>query len=448
MGSWNSCSELDSQVKIRGYRIELGEIEAALSTHPLVSRCAVIAHANSSGDTSIAAYVAAPSLQGDIRYWREIWESTYGNAGLVTDSALNTAGWISSYTREPISETEMQEWVNCAVGRIDTLEARQILEIGCGFGMLLLRLAPSCERYCGLDFSPVAVRYVANEIERRKIRNTTVRSAAAHELNDFKPGTFDLVILNSVVQYFPDVEYLVGVLERVVPLVASGGSIFIGDVRSLPLLDAFHASVELEQSPADLPITELRRRIKWRLDRENELVLAPAFFSDLRQHLPAITQVEVLLKRGRRHNEMTLFRYDVILRIGACTQGTVAPIREPGASLTLEQLRERLKIGHTELVFSGIPNARVLPAIHATELIAEANDPATAGKVRERLEVRGIDPEDIFNVDGSYDVHLTWTDGAPGFFDAMFCRRNFSPDDDNYPSPGGSASSAVGRLRK
>ena len=81
-GQLEFLQRTDSQVKIRGYRIELGEIEAALSTHPLVSRCAVIAHANSSGDTSIAAYVAAPSLQGDIRYWREIWESTYGNAGL------------------------------------------------------------------------------------------------------------------------------------------------------------------------------------------------------------------------------------------------------------------------------------------------------------------------------------------------------------------------------
>ena len=33
-------------------------------------------------------------------------------------------------------------------------------------------------------------------------------------LEDLEGGPFDVVILNSVVQYFPDVDYLVRVLER------------------------------------------------------------------------------------------------------------------------------------------------------------------------------------------------------------------------------------------
>ena len=60
------------------------------------------------------------------------------------------------------------------------------------------------------------------------------------------------MILNSVVQYFPSIEYLVRVLEGAVQAVAEGGYIFVGDVRSLPLLEAFHTSVELQRASAAL----------------------------------------------------------------------------------------------------------------------------------------------------------------------------------------------------
>ncbi|MFI5715578.1 amino acid adenylation domain-containing protein [Nocardia sp. NPDC051750] len=47
----------DEQVKVRGYRIESGEVQAALSTHPGVGACAVVAFQDPAAGTGLAAYL-------------------------------------------------------------------------------------------------------------------------------------------------------------------------------------------------------------------------------------------------------------------------------------------------------------------------------------------------------------------------------------------------------
>src|SRR5262249_19557343 len=59
---------------------------------------------------------------------------------------------------EPIPPDEMREQVDETVERIRSLRPRRILEIGCGTGLLLFRLAPDCDRYVGTDFSTIALK--------------------------------------------------------------------------------------------------------------------------------------------------------------------------------------------------------------------------------------------------------------------------------------------------
>ena len=408
-GQIEFLGRLDHQVKIRGYRIELGEIEAVLAGHPAVRECVVVARESIAGDRNLVAYVAAGSASssglGAVTRWQTLWEETYTGAAAQQpdDPTLNTSGWISSYTSLMIPEAEMREWVEHTVARILSLEPRRVLEIGCGTGMLLFRVAPRCEHYHGVDFSAAAIRYIQAETTRQGLGNVTLQQAAADEVASFPPGSFDVVLLNSVVQYFPNAEYLLAVLERVTPLVREGGTIYLGDVRSLPLNEAFHTSVELERAPSSLGTGDLRRRIRIRLERDHELVLDPDFFRVLPQHLPAIRRVGVYLKRGRCQNELTRFRYDVLLGIGGAIPAADPPAIEPGEGIAVSEIRERLASGVPAVAFVGIPNPRVARAVRATQLLVRDDCPETCEAIRLRLSAApgtGIDPEDLFALDG------------------------------------------------
>src|SRR5205807_805833 len=115
-----------------------------------------------------------------------------------------------------------------------------------------------------------------------------LRQAAAHELGAIQPAGFDVVVLNSVAQYFPDVRYLMNVLRLALGALAPGGAVFVGDVRSLPLLEAFATSVELAQAPDVLDVRDVpNARVARELDALARLAQKPrpATVADLRASL-------------------------------------------------------------------------------------------------------------------------------------------------------------------
>ena len=52
----------------------------------------------------------------------------------------------------------MAEWVDATVADIRRLHPERVLEIGCGTGLLLARLAPDCVEYWGTDYSQQVIR--------------------------------------------------------------------------------------------------------------------------------------------------------------------------------------------------------------------------------------------------------------------------------------------------
>lgn len=438
-GNLEFLGRIDQQVKIRGFRIEPAEIEGALSQHPGVQETAVIAREDTPGDKRLVAYVVpnfdyvgASSRDGraeQISHWQLVFDDSLRDETPQEDATFNLSGWNSSYTGLPIPAQEMREQVDQTVDRIMRLRPNSLLEIGCGTGLLLFRIAPQCSRYVGTDFSPVILGHLGQQLRRAGLDHVTLLERTADSFEDIEQAAFDVVVLNSVVQYFPDVEYLSRVLEGAIKAVRPGGHVFIGDVRNLALLEAFNTSVELFRAQPALSVRDLRARIQSQVRHERELLVDPAFFAVLKHQLPRIGRVYVQPKRGRHNNELTLFRYDAILEV--CDGSRDLPetqwLEWPqiGSLGALVRLLDESRVE----VFGirGVPSERLRIAMKAVELLAGAIMWETAGELREflkQMDAKGVHPEALWDLSEQYEVEVGWNgSGVDGRYDVLLARR-------------------------
>jgi amino acid adenylation domain-containing protein len=450
-GNLEFVGRIDDQVKIRGFRIELGEIETLLRGHPTVREAVAIAHENASTNKRIIAYIVPqdfpqelPQLQDEqVRQWQNLYDQTYRQPVDERDSTFNIVGWNSSYTGQPIPAEQMREWVSDRVEQILSLQPQRVLEIGCGTGLLLFQIAPHCTQYWATDFSPVSIQYVEQQLATQVLPGVKLFQRMATDFEGIEANTFDAVVLNSVVQYFPSLDYLLQVLDGAIRTVTPGGFVFIGDVRSLPLLSAFHAAVGLHQADSAVSREQLQQQLSLAIFQETELVIDPAFFHALQLRLERISHVQVLLTRGRSDNELTQFRYNVILHI----EPDSANLPDRGGlnvahsqlnwtedDLSFASVRQHLiDTQPSVLRIAGIPNARAIAAVKTAEwLVAGTETPKTAGQMRDALQQlaeSGIDPEDWWNLakELPYKVDVSWSNtDTTGCYDVIFQHQSLT----------------------
>ncbi|MGW4098909.1 amino acid adenylation domain-containing protein, partial [Mycobacterium sp. NPDC004974] len=425
-GSLEYLGRADAQIKLRGQRLELGEIENTLLACPQVARAAATVFHSEAADHLVAYVSLDHTSTADheaevVDQWQQIYDELYDADLEVVEFGSDFRGWNSSYTGQPIPLPEMAEWRATAVDRILGLKPRRVLEIGVGSGLMLAKVAPQSVEYWGTDFSAPTIAKLQVAVAGQPWGDRVRLQAQPADVIDGLPlGHFDTIIINSVVQYFPNAGYLTEVMDKAVELLAPGGALFIGDVRNHSLQGAFQTGIALARSDADADTDEIRQKVQRAVLGEPELLLAPEFFTNWAAGNGATAGVGIEVKRGMADNELSRYRYDVVVHKTPTAMCSLA-----GAPVWMWEHCAGLSGLHTELTtqrpaavrVAAIPRGGVIADVAIEQALAAGR---SAGEALPTPD-DAVTPEQLYRLgeDDGYQVAVTW--GAePGTVDAVF----------------------------
>ncbi len=248
---------------------------------------------------------------------RDLWDYV---AKESEGDIIKGGGWFNSYSGDPFSATEMDEFSENVVSKLKNRVNKEsvILEVGSGSGLILRKLAPHVKTYIATDISPVLVSRITEAAEERGATSIIARCLTATEVDQLSEFQIDVIIVNSVVQYFSGHGYLRKVLKSCLGLLPENGLLFLGDIMDLDSRDTLVAE--------HIEYKGLHPEAETKLDFTTELFLSEAYFKNL-MHTEAVADVQVSEKIRTIENELTRFRYDVLLTKGKATEEIPATVK-------------------------------------------------------------------------------------------------------------------------
>ena len=246
-------------------------------------------------------------------------------------------------------------------------------------------------------------------------------------------GHFDVVVLNSVVQYFPSAGYLLDVHRRGHGSAGTGRDV-VHRRRAQPHLQgAFQTAVALARTTT-ADTAEIRQRVQRAMLGEPELLLAPEFFTTWAADQPSVAGLDIEVKRGSADNELNRYRYDVTVH------KTPTPVRSLATAPTwtwtqcagLRGLHDQLTSQRPAAVrIAEIPRAGLITDVHIEQALAAGLPLADAlAQATATATPDTATPEQLHRLGETTGYHVAVTWGAqPGTLDAVF----ITPTD---PGPG------------
>jgi amino acid adenylation domain-containing protein len=306
----------DDQVKIRGYRIEPGEVENALSQIKGIKQSCVLVK-ESQTDAGINKYLVgyyvldrsyvSTNDSSTLNSWERLFDTEYEKDIETISTESDFSGWNSYITGLAFPLSEMQLWKNDIIAIIKNLRPVNVLEIGVGSGLLMYPLLPVVKKYTGLDISRSVIARHKNYLKNKsyKFELFHLRADQLDELP--QDEQYDTIIINSVCQYFPNIQYFNSVLEKAIGRLSESGSIFLGDIRNYDLHKIL-IQEKLDYNSEYYTQTNIDRIAL----KENELLISPGYFTHLQDTYDNI-KVNIIERGASYVNELSKYRYDVVI---------------------------------------------------------------------------------------------------------------------------------------
>ncbi|KAK1140960.1 Nonribosomal Peptide Synthase (NRPS) [Aspergillus melleus] len=323
---------MDHQVKLRGFRIELAEIEHVLKDQPGVDEAVVLLQQMHTGhDQRLTAFVTENPAQTNgsedssmnEKAHEELWTTMFGTDTYVdsiraSEVGRDFLGWKSMVDGNDIDKCQMNEWLGETITSIrnGANDLGHVVEIGTGSGMILFNLIDHLQTYTGLDPVRLMVDFVQAAVKQARPGlhdRVQLHVGTATDIAELTlPQRPDLVVVNSVAQYFPGAEYLLRLIQDLLSSVGAH-TLFFGDMRSYALYSQFQVTKALHNDMD--PTIDRVRKIMAEIGRsETELLVDPAFFMALPERFPDLVHhVEILPKRMHACNELSCYRYAAVV---------------------------------------------------------------------------------------------------------------------------------------
>ncbi|PYH71029.1 nonribosomal peptide synthase [Aspergillus vadensis CBS 113365] len=442
-GQLEYIGRLDGQVKIRGFRVETEEIEHVLHSSGLVGSAAVLFQQPDNQEGRLVAFVTL--LKGGYKHLpmdevaRGIEEQESEQAWKQIFSEVTYDSQI-----DPREAEEMGEWLDDTITTLlNGAPPGNVVEIGTGSGMILFNIANDLQTYVGLEPVQSIVEFVKTIMDKT---NPTLASkvqlhvGSASDLDKISPNISrpDLVVVNSVAQYFPSAEYLSRLILDLLRK-HQAKTLFFGDIRSYALYAQFQVTKALH-GEGEISLEYICQSMADTVENETELLIDPAFFTSLAaEFTDLIHHVEILPKRMRATNELSCYRYSAIIH--AVRQDYLPIIHTVDADqwidystqgLSRNGLLDLLKEGSESAVvaIANIPHSKTIFERLVVEAFSSQTTMTDIGwlpSIRQNAaEVDGLSAKDLVDLGtlAGFHVELSWARqfSQHGGLDAIFHR--------------------------
>ena len=181
------------------------------------------------------------------------------------DSIANASADFKEQVGRPFEDSA---WLALSADVLSKLELNSaskgnVLDVGCGNGLLLSKIANNFNELVGVDYSESMVNKA-----KMLLPDGAFTQSEANSLR-FKNNYFDRVLCYSIFHYFPSYDYALEVILEMIRVTKPGGLILLGDILDANFESEIKGNSDLEYEKT-IPL--IHRYSQWRFYNFKKLI--------------------------------------------------------------------------------------------------------------------------------------------------------------------------------